>query len=120
MTHRAGYSLFEVLIAFAVMSLVLAVLIPGQARQLAQVKQSESRLLAQEYALSRLAEMGVSQPVSIGTRRETYGDWTIDWDVTPTTIAPLSESAFGLIRVEVLNQAGHTLFSTETMREITP
>ena len=35
---RAGYSLFEVLIAFAILAMVLSVLIPGQARYLIRLR----------------------------------------------------------------------------------
>ena len=54
MPSRAGFSLLEVLIAFAVMAAVLGALAPGQAAMAARVGEAAERLLAADYALSRL------------------------------------------------------------------
>jgi len=76
MNHRAGYSLFEVLIAFVIMSLVLAALIPGQARLLGRAAVQEQQLLAHDFALSRLAllDVGVLAP---GTQQDLYREWQV-------------------------------------------
>ena len=54
MPSRAGFSLLEVLIAFAVMAAVLGALVPGQAAMAARTGEAAGRLLAADYALSRL------------------------------------------------------------------
>ena len=59
MKSDAGYSLFEVLIAFAVMAFVLAALLPGQVRFIAQANDASDSLLAQDFAYSRLARIGL-------------------------------------------------------------
>lgn len=66
MSSSRGYSVFEVLIAFAIMSLVLSALIPGQARLLARASSGDQELLALDYAQSRLAQLGVSEPLEPG------------------------------------------------------
>ena len=52
-SSRAGFSLLEVLIAFAVMAAVLGALVPGQAAMAARTGEAAERLLAADYALSR-------------------------------------------------------------------
>ena len=67
MTKRsAGYSMFEVLIAFAIMALVLSALLPGQAQLLSRAAVSGDRLLAHDFALSRLAQIQVTEDLTIG------------------------------------------------------
>ena len=77
MNARSGYSLFEVLVAFAVMAVVLAVLLPGQLAMIQRTDLSAKRALAQEYALSRLEIARVTENWPTG--RETYRRWTLDW-----------------------------------------
>lgn len=72
---RAGYSLLEVLVAFAIMSLTLSVLIPGQGRLLQSASQQEERFLAQDYAISRMETLGISRPVRPGRQEGRYRDW---------------------------------------------
>ena len=50
---RAGFSLLEVLIAFAVMAAVLGALLPGQAAMAARTGEAMERLPAADTALSR-------------------------------------------------------------------
>ncbi|MDA8747771.1 prepilin-type N-terminal cleavage/methylation domain-containing protein, partial [Litoreibacter sp.] len=76
-TKRSGFSLFEVLIAFAVLSLVLVALIPGQAQLLSRATQSEQQSLAMDYALSRAALLGVTHSLNKGQVHEQYREWTI-------------------------------------------
>lgn len=75
--RKSGFSLFEVLIAFAIMSLVLVALLPGQARLLTRATESSQNALALEYALSKAAELGVTRPLRIGSLSEPYRDWSI-------------------------------------------
>ncbi len=62
MSRKTGYSLFEVLIAFAIMSIVLVTLIPGQATLQGRTETTTEEVLAHELALSVLdlaLEVGV-------------------------------------------------------------
>jgi len=118
MNARAGYSLFEVLIAFTVMTMVLAVLIPGQAEQLSRVEATKTHLLAQDYALSRLAALGVADPVVPGSRQENYGGWSVEWQIAPTTVPGLTEGGFAQVQIRIADHNGQTLFTTETLREL--
>ncbi|WP_457645936.1 prepilin-type N-terminal cleavage/methylation domain-containing protein [Profundibacter sp.] len=116
-TRRAGYSLFEVLIAFAILTLVLTALIPGQARLLARVQKQDDSFLAQDYAFSRMAQIGVVTPLAEGTTNETYRDWRIVETMAETR---LDEPDIPLykISIDVLSQSGNTLAHVETLRGI--
>lgn len=99
MNPRRGYSILEVLIAFAVMSMTLAVLLPGQTMLLGRAATAADRALAHDYALSRLEQARVFG-TSAGS--DTYRDWQIHVD---------SSGAEGQRRVTVTvtNTAGRQL-----------
>ncbi len=101
MKTSAGYSLVEVLVAFAIMATVLAVLLPGSAKLYARLPDQNERLLAYDYALSRLSRLGVETPLRIGEESGTYRDiwqWTetIETDESSTADLPIYE-----VRVKV-------------------
>ena len=73
---RAGFSLLEVLIAFAVMAAVLGALLPGQAAMAARMGEAAECLLAADYALSRLDALGVAEPVPAEAETD-YRGWKI-------------------------------------------
>ena len=111
-----GYSVFEVLVAFAIMAMVLAALLPGQAKLLAHAKSSEEKALAHDYALSRLARLGVSEPVSTGEQSFEFAEWIV---VERTT--PIDESG-DLVEVTVMiaDGAGVTLAKATSIRTVAP
>ena len=84
MTPRSGYSIFEVLVAFAVMSMTLAVLIPGQAALLGRAKDATQAALARDLAHSRLETARV---LGASDSQETYRSWRITTTVDPGTEA---------------------------------
>ena len=77
MRSHCGYSLFEVLIAFTIMTIVLAALIPGQARLMTRANDADTRLLAYDYALSHMASLGISRPIANGVVQSSYRDWIV-------------------------------------------
>ena len=99
MNSRSGYSIMEVLIAFAVMSMTLAVLLPGQMQLLGRAGTAAERALAQDFAVSRIEYarvLGVADPV------EQYGDWRIEQAVN-------EEAGARRVTVRVLRANGQTL-----------
>lgn len=78
MTGREGYSLLETMVAFAITAMVLAVVLPAQGRLLARGDLDSQRLLANDYALSLLAEYSVMDNVMPGTEAFLYRDWSIE------------------------------------------
>lgn len=112
MTGRSGYSVFEVLIAFIIMAMVLAVLIPGQARMLLRASETDATVLAQDLAISRMAHFGVSRPVEIGEATSVHGDWQVVENVVP------EGDNLAIIEVTVLSDRGKVLASITTTRRI--
>jgi Tfp pilus assembly protein PilV len=94
----AGYSLMEVMIAFAIMAIVLAALVPGQASLLRRAQVSDTALLAADYAASQLDLIGVSEPVFSGRRETRYRDWRI---VETSATQPLAESAMPVHHITI-------------------
>lgn len=116
MKGHAGYSLFEVMIAFVIMTLVLGALIPGQAQLLRRAAVQEDQLLAQDYALSRAAALGVEFPLVIGITRDSYKDWQISTDVSQASIIGIETIAAFAVTITVDDQQGQRLATIETLR----
>ena len=81
MNHRSGYSLFEVLLAFTILAMVLAVLLPGQSNLLRRANDAPARLLALDYAASRLAAIGVETAPQPGNTEYRYRDWLVQTEI---------------------------------------
>lgn len=117
MKGRAGYSLFEVLIAFVVLSLVLAALIPGQSALLTRATLQDQRALAHDYALSRIAPLGITGDLLPGTTQDRYRDWFVQVDVVPgDTIGASTQTQ--QIMVTVRDLQDRQLARVETFRVI--
>ena len=115
--RRAGYSLFEVLIAFAILTMVLSALIPGQASLLSRVNQQDEKFLAQDYAYSRIALIGVTEAVVSGALTDSYRDWLIVQDISETVLDG-SETRLFKIVIDVQSQGSETLARVETLRRV--
>jgi len=105
MKSRRGYSLFEVLIAFTIMTIVLAALLPGQARLMTRANDADTRLLAFDYALSHMASLGISTPITDGVVQSSYRDWIV------VTSTQRSSDRKSNITITVENDRGDILAS---------
>ena len=72
---RSGFSLLEALVAFAILTLVLGVLLPTNDILLERSRDGAQQFLAHDFALSQLAKLGVSDPLPSQEQRQTYGTW---------------------------------------------
>lgn len=118
MNHRrAGYSLFEVLIAFAILTMVLSALIPGQAKLLSRVNQQDHKFLALDYAYSRMALIGVTETIASGTSTDNYRNWHISQDVSESVLDG-SDTRLFKIMIDVQYQGGETLARVEMLRRV--
>lgn len=115
--RTAGYSLFEVLIAFAILTTVLATLIPGQAQLLTRVTQQDDKFLAQDYAYSVASQIGVTNPFTKGTQTRIYRKWQVTEDVIDNSLEGIDAELFQ-ITVTVKSHSGKTLAHIETIRGI--
>lgn len=104
---KAGFSLFEVLIAFTIMSIVLVALIPGQARLLGRATEGAQNSLAMDYALSRSAELGITSPIQLGTTSDPYRNWTVAQATQP--VERVENGQIVETTIEVLGSNGRVL-----------
>ena len=118
MTHRrAGYSLFEVLIAFVIMTSVLAVLLPGQSRLLGRAEALQQQQLAFDFALSRLAALQVAQDLPLGRSQDTYQAWVIQTDIRPGAMLPSGRDTVH-VEVRIRDRRGRQLALAESLLAI--
>lgn len=102
---KAGYSLLEVLVAFAILTSVLAVVLPGKTALFQRFDQAETRFLAQDYAISRLERFVIEHRSDGGadlTFSETYRLWQITLSAKTGFTAPPSTDRDGKDTVEYL------------------
>lgn len=114
MNRRAGYSLFEVLIAFAIMSLVLAVLIPSQSLLLRRTTTSAEHALAQDFAVSRMEAAGVETELQSGLRESQYRDWEVRETTVPSAV--VADKQTYIVTIEVLRADGSQLARFTTIK----
>ncbi|WP_120634201.1 Tfp pilus assembly protein FimT/FimU [Ruegeria sp. EL01] len=117
MSSRAGYSLFEVLIAFAVMTMVLSVVLPRQAELLERSASSAKRILAADIAYSRMSELGVSRPLEFGESTERHGEWVVRQRISPHD-NKFTQFALAEITISVEDNRKHVIFETNEIRWI--
>ena len=72
-----GYTTLEVLVAFSVMLIVLATMLPGQSQLFVDRNKARLELLATDLAHSHLATFGVTEPPRAGTQTMVFENWTI-------------------------------------------
>lgn len=113
--RKAGYSLFEVLIAFTVMSLVLAAIIPGQAKFIRRNDMLIDGNLAYDFALSQLAKLGISEPINPGEKHWEYRDWIVSESITENRVSPLGAPIF-YINISVKTPNNKTIARIQTIR----
>lgn len=115
MNKRAGYSLFEVLIAFAVMTMVLSVVLPRQAEFLERSTTSSQKAAAADIAYSRLSELGIARALSLGESTDGVGNWTLYQRIEPHIVMG-SDIDLVEVAIEVTGRAGNVLFQTSEIR----
>jgi len=114
-SDNAGYTLLEVLIAFAIMAMVLSALIPGQARLQIRSNAADEVFLATDYALSRLDKLGVSEQITSGVQKDLYRDWQVTHIVSEEPFANTDSKVFRII-LEIKTRSGRQLAKIETLR----
>lgn len=82
MKRQSGYTLIEVIIAFALLALALAVLLAALSRATRQVHQSEGMAKATLYAQTLLAQQGVSTPLRPQHQAGTLDQGQFQWSLT--------------------------------------
>lgn len=85
---RAGSSLLEVIVAFALLAIALGTLLPAMSGLLSRSAIAERTWAATAFARSKLEEIGIAIPLREGVVRGTYRE---DWHWT-ATITPYARS----------------------------
>lgn len=88
MKHQRGYSLLEVIVAFAVLALALTLLLGSLSGASRQIKQADLRSRAVLHAQSLLAVTGLVEPLQDGERSGEWEDGRYRWQLQ---VAPYQE-----------------------------
>ena len=112
MTQRHGFSLLEVLVALAIISLSVLALLGLQTQQLRGISGLETRLMAEIVAENQLVEtMILRQAPRIGVTRgqEEMGDLRFEWE---RQVAQATDT--GVVRIDVrVQEAGEETLLVE-------
>lgn len=89
MRRRArGFTLLEVIVAFALLGLALTLLLGSLSGGARQVREAELRSRAVLHAQSLLAAAGVEEPLRVGSRQGQWEDGRYQWQLQ---VQPYSE-----------------------------
>ncbi|MEP4627164.1 MAG: type II secretion system protein [Tateyamaria sp.] len=112
MTRRAGYTLLEVLVAFAIMASILAVILPGQSQMLRQSSDAEITFLATDYAQSLMDRLGVSEAIVPGVQTDVYRDWRVAIETRPL----IDFESFFSVTISIEDERGRQIATTQSVK----
>jgi general secretion pathway protein I len=101
--RQRGFSLLEVILAFALLSVGLGILIAILSGGLAQVRNAGDATEATLHAQSLLEQVGVLEPIEAGRERGDFDRGRYRWELEITEAedpAPRAESGDGVVPVE--------------------
>ena len=107
--QQGGFTLLEVIVAFAVLALALSLLLGTLSGAARQVRQSADGGRAALHAQSLLAQLGVGEPLGTGRDNGDFEEgryqWVLDvhpWkDVTQPPNAPLDPGAPRMVEIQL-------------------
>lgn len=108
--RRRGYSLFEVLVAFAIMTMALAIILPAQSRLLQRSGTDRDKLMALDWAQSHLDLAGLTEPLRVLPKTVTLEGWTLTLSAVPYT-----ENLY-TVTAEVTTVGGRSLATVEAIK----
>lgn len=95
------------------MAMILSVLLPRQADMLTRMRNIDAQALAQDYAMSRIALLSVSDALSPGTRTDKYRAWTVIEEIESTSITGTELAAVD-IKITIQDSRDTVLAEVET------
>jgi general secretion pathway protein I len=111
MKHQRGYSLLEVIVAFALLALALTLLLGSLSGAARQVHNADLRTRAMLHAQSLLAATGIEQPLQEGRSQGDWEDGRYRWELQ---VEPYVDA-----RASSLPQAAATAVSGPTLAQLT-
>ncbi|UQY88307.1 prepilin-type N-terminal cleavage/methylation domain-containing protein [Stenotrophomonas rhizophila] len=111
MKHQRGYSLLEVIVAFALLALALTLLLGSLSGAARQVHNADLRTRAMLHAQSLLAATGIGQPLQEGRSQGDWEDGRYRWELQ---VEPYVDA-----RASALPQAAATTVSGPTLAQLT-
>ena len=96
MKRISAFSLIEVLVAFALLATALVVVVPELAKPAAQIDQRTEKAYAADYARSRLARYGTTEPIAAG--RYSGNDFGWRWQ---DTLSATRVAGSDVVRIEI-------------------
>ncbi len=111
MKHQRGYSLLEVIVAFALLALALTLLLGSLSGAARQVHNADLRTRAMLHAQSLLAATGIEQPLQEGRSQGGWEDGRYRWELQ---VEPYVDA-----RASALPQAAATTVSGPTLAQLT-
>ena len=115
--QQRGYTLLEVVVAFAILTLSLSTLIPGLATLTGQSGTARETLAATEFARSLIEPIGIAEPLRPGVREGRVGDawrWRIGIEPYRDEGGPVGAGLYSIV-VEV-TAGGRELTRLQTIR----
>ena len=111
MKHQRGYSLLEVIVAFALLALALTLLLGSLSGAARQVHNADLRTRAMLHAQSLLAATGIEQPLQEGRSQGDWEDGRYRWELQ---VEPYVDA-----RASAPPQAAATAVSGPTLAQLT-
>lgn len=111
MKHQRGYSLLEVIVAFALLALALTLLLGSLSGAARQVHNADLRTRAMLHAQSLLAATGIEQPLQEGRSQGDWEDGRYRWELQ---VEPYVDA-----RASALPQAAANTVSGPTLAQLT-
>lgn len=111
MKHQRGYSLLEVIVAFALLALALTLLLGSLSGAARQVHNADLRTRAMLHAQSLLAATGIEQPLQKGRSQGDWEDGRYRWELQ---VEPYVDA-----RASALPQAAPTTVGGPTLAQLT-
>ncbi|WP_282244768.1 MULTISPECIES: type II secretion system protein XpsI [Stenotrophomonas] len=111
MKRQRGYSLLEVIVAFALLALALTLLLGSLSGAARQVHNADLRTRAMLHAQSLLAATGIEQPLQEGRSQGDWEDGRYRWELQ---VEPYVDA-----RASALPQAAANTVSGPTLAQLT-
>lgn len=103
MKRQRGYSLLEVIVAFALLALALTLLLGSLSGASRQVREADQRSRAMLHAQSLLALVGVDTPLQEGRQQGQWEDGRYVWTLR---VSPYVEPRSGALQASPVATAG--------------